>query len=489
MARLVGIDVQETLVRVAVLSTQYRSIKLLGMREAPIVADQTLEESIRAAGLALVQPGDHLAISVTGDRMLNRDIELPLAAAKQLQDVIPFEIEAQVPVGFDELCFDYRALPKAPGQKVIKVLAVATRVSVVQDLIDQVERALGAEPERVGAGGLPLANLPIVVPELGGPEPIGILDVGARSSDLVILQAGQPVFTRTLSVGYEQLSRTTAPLLANLRQSQAAWAQRSGQPLSRLYLAGAAASSLHAIAPALTEALALELAPLPPFSKLELAAPELQAALPGFEKALALALGLIKGARDMNLRRGTLAFHHGYEFLKEKFAVVAGLAALIVVSFGFSVWAESRSLEAEGEALTQALAKLSERHLGEASGDLERVNELLSANENLQEVDPEPRLDAFDIMLGVSNAVDKEIVHDIDELDVQKSKVKLRGVVTTTGEAERIADALNKTECYKDAKISKITQAVNSERQKYSLEFEVQCEPEGGAKKADRGVR
>jgi general secretion pathway protein L len=139
--------------------------------------------------------------------------------------------------------------------------------------------------------------------------------------------------------------------------------------------------------------------------------------------------------------------------------------------------------------LTEALAQLSQRHLGESAGDPERVTELLTQNETLSETDPEPRLDAFDVMLAVSNAVDKEIVHDIDEFDVQRSKVKLRGVVTTTGEAERIAEALNKTECFKDAKISKITQAVNSERQKYSLEFEVQCEPEAGAKKAERGVR
>jgi general secretion pathway protein L len=487
MARLVGIDVQETVVRVAVLSTHYRRVKLLALREAPILPGQPLEESIRAAALPVAQPGDHLALSVTGDRMLNRDIELPLAAAKQLEDVIPFEIEAQVPVGFEELCFDYRALPKTPGQKVIKVLAVATRVSVVQDLIDRAERALGAEPERVGAGGLPLSNLALAIPELGSATPVGILDLGALSSDLVIMQGGQPVFTRTLSVGVEQTSRSSSALLANLRQSLAAWAQRSGQPLSRLYLSGAGVNP-QAVAPPLSDALGLEILALPSL-QLELATLELQGSLPGFEKAIALALGLTRGARDMNLRRGSLAFHHGYEFLKEKFAVVGGLAALIALSFGFSVWAETRSLEQEGEVLTEALAQLAQRNLGESSGDPERVTELLTQNENLNETDPEPRLDAFDIMLAVSNAIDKEIVHDIDELDVQRNKVKLRGVVTTTGEAERITEALNKTECFKDAKISKITQAVNSERQKYSLEFEVQCEPEAGAKKADRGVR
>lgn len=488
MARLVGIDIQETQVRVVVLLTQYRRVKLAALREAPIVPGEPLEEAIRMAALPLVQPGDHVAVSVAGDRMLNRDLELPKAASKQLEDVIPFEIEAQVPVEFEELCFDYRALPRPPGQEAIKVLAVATRVAIVKDLIDRVESALGTEPERVGAGGLPLANLSTIVPELATPEPVAILDVGAVSSDLVILQNGQPVFTRTLSVGLEQLARSLNPLLANLRQSQAAWAQRSGQPLQRLFLTGSGVT-LGSMAPAIGGALGIEALPLPAL-QIELANPAQPLAVTGYEKATALALSLVKGARDMNLRRGALAFHHGYEFLKEKLPVVAGLMGLIALSFGFSVWAESRSLAAEGEALSEALAQLTERHLGVATGDPDEALELVRQNETALEVDPDPKLDAFDIVLGVSAAIDSSIVHDIDELDIQRQKVKLRGVVTTTGEAERIAEALNKTECFKDAKISKITQAVNSDRQKYSLEFEVQCDSDGQASaRAERGVR
>jgi general secretion pathway protein L len=488
MARLVGIDIQETQVRVVVLATQYRGTKLLSVREATLGGGQSVEEAVRAAALPLVQPGDHIAVSVLGDRMLNRDIELPLAATKQLEDVIPFEIEAQVPIEFDELCYDYRALPRVAGQPSIKVLAVATRVSVVKELVDTVERALGMEPERVGAGGLPLANLTILAPELGGADPVGILDIGVLSSDLVILQAGQPVFTRTLSVGAEQLRASSAMLLAALRQSQAAWAQRAGQPLTRMYVAGDP-NTTAALSTALASSLGLDARPLP-----ALALEALSGALPpldGFEKAIGLALGLTRNARDFNLRRGALAFHHGYEFLKEKLPVVASLVGLIALSFGFSVWAESRSLSQEGEVLREALASLTQRMLGESVDEPERVLDLLNQDESLLEKDPQPRLDALDILLGVSHAVDKEIVHDIEELDVQKGKVKLRGIVTTTGEAERIADALNKTECFKEAKISKITQAVNSERQKYSLEFEVQCESDTGAAKktAAGGVR
>jgi len=60
MARLVGIDVRQSHVRVVLLQTQYRGIKLLGYRQAPLNSPQELEETLRLVGLPLVQQGEHL---------------------------------------------------------------------------------------------------------------------------------------------------------------------------------------------------------------------------------------------------------------------------------------------------------------------------------------------------------------------------------------------------------------------------------------------
>ena len=102
MARLVGIDVRATHVRVALLQTQYRKVRLVGYRQAPLSGPHELEETLRLVGLPLVQQGEHLATCVSGDQLFIRDIELPATAMKQLGDVVPFEIEAQVPLDFDE---------------------------------------------------------------------------------------------------------------------------------------------------------------------------------------------------------------------------------------------------------------------------------------------------------------------------------------------------------------------------------------------------
>jgi general secretion pathway protein L len=482
MARLVGIDVRQTHVRVVLLQTQYRGVKLLAYRQAPLNSPQELEDTLRLVGLPLVQQGEHLATCVSGDQLFIRDIELPAAAAKQLSDVVPFEIEAQVPLDFDELCYDYRLLGAKAGREGMRVLSAATRISIVRQQIDVVQRALGVEPERVGAGPLPLANLAQVVPEMRAPGLVAVLDVGLGSSDLVVLSDGMPVFARTLSVGAEAGGQA---MIAALRQSQAAWLQRGSEPFLRLFLAGAGAT-IDGAGPVLSEALGLAVSPLP-----EIAFEGVPAgALTGFEKALGLALGLTGTPRDLNLRRGPLAYQHSYAFLKTKMPIVAALVGIILTSFIFSVWAKGKSLDTENESLRQTLASLSEQTLGERVESADELTELLDKAGTSQEKDPQPELDAFDIMIELSQSIPDDIVHDIDEFDVQGDKVKLLGIVSATDEAERIKDELGKHRCFKQVTLSKITQVVNSNRQKYTMTFDVNCSADKKAPpKTARGAR
>lgn len=482
MARLVGIDVRATHVRVVLLQTQYRGMKVVGFRQAPLASPQDLEETLRLVGLPFVQQGEHIAACISGDQLFIRDIELPAAASKQLSDVVPFEIEAQVPLDFDELCYDYRVIGPKSGKEGMRVLSVATRISIVRQQIDTVHRALGVQPERIGAGPLPLANLAHLVPELRGPGLAAVLDVGLGSSDLLVLQDGMPVFARTLSVGAEAGGQA---MVAALRQSQAAWLQRGSEPFLRLYLCGAG-STIDGAAPVLSESLGLAVTPLPPLS-FEGVPP---GALTGFEKALGLALGLTGAARDLNLRKGPLAYQQSYAFLKTKLPVAAALFGLILVSFIFSVWAKGKSLDAENESLRQTLASLSEQTLGERVETAEELIEILDKAGAGQERDPQPELDGFDVMVEMSKAIPEEITHDIDEFDVQGDKVKLLGIVSATDEAERIKEELGKHRCFKNVNLAKISQVVNSTRQKYTMTFDVTCDADKKlAAKPARGAK
>jgi general secretion pathway protein L len=401
---------------------------------------------------------------------------LPPTAMKQINEVVPFELEAQIPIDFAELVYDHRVLRRPSAAAPVPVLTAAARVEHVRERIDLVSRVLGRPVERVAAGALSLANLCALSPELAGPGPLMLVDLGARHTEVVVLAAGEPVFARTLSRGVAGLPDSAPGLAAELRQSAIAFTDKGGTPIETVYLLGGGARAPGAEA-YISHELGIPVRQLPPLS-LEGLTAELIDALPRFAKAISIAVGLSGRARDLDLRRGPLAFQRGYGFLKERVPLLAGLGIAIFVSFLFSTWAELRALDQEREALTQALATLSKEVLGQETSDADEAKALLEKAQGRDETDPMPLMDGFDVMVEISKAVPSSVTHDIEELDVQRNHVKMNGVVGSAQDAQTIAGNLKNARCVSDVKVSKITQVVNSDRQKYVLELDVKCPEE-----------
>ena len=86
--------------------------------------------------------------------------------------------------------------------------------------------------------------------------------------------------------------------------------------------------------------------------------------LPRYAKAVSLALSLAGRGAGMNLRRGPLAFERGFAWVRERIPVLAGLAAVILVSFVFSAWARISRGARERDALQAALGTVTKEVLG-----------------------------------------------------------------------------------------------------------------------------
>ncbi|HEX6765730.1 MAG TPA: hypothetical protein VF103_09640, partial [Polyangiaceae bacterium] len=120
---------------------------------------------------------------------------------------------------------------------------------------------------------------------------------------------------------------------------------------------------------------------------------------------------------------------------------------------------------------------------GQGTTDPSEAQDLLTQAKNQAENDPMPRMDAFDVMVEISKAIPSTVTHDIEEFEMQRGHVRIQGVVSSTADASLVKDKLAEHRCTNDAKIGKITQVVNSTRQKYVLEFDVKCPEDAGAKK------
>ncbi len=519
MAVWVGIDIGSQAIKVAVLKTAYRKVSLVGMATVPIntsVPSSLLTNdevtaigadriSAGAAALASLSPlvrsavdailpkagsFDGCAAALPGIQATFKALALPASAQKQIGGVMPYELEALVPFDLEEAVFDYRvlggirALPGADAAT-IPVVAVVARVEDVRARIDLVKAALGVEPERIGVGGLPLANMIPYLPAFEPTESIVFLDLGLRSSDLLVIRAGEPEFARTLSVGTEGLPQSAPKLAREVRTTLASYRSTGGPPPTRVFLCGGGAFQPGAESFLASEVeLPVELL-APPAIDMTTLLPEQVAEFPRYAKAVGLALGLHGRAIGLDLRRGPLAYERGYRWVREKIPVLAGLGAALLVSFVFST---SAQLYAEGRdkaVVEEALGIVSKEVLGEETTSAERAQELLGQQTASPDDDPMPRIDSFDVMVKISEAIPQSMRHDVDELDVQKNHVVIHGIVGSIPDAESIKSSLGSEKCFSDVKITRTSQVVSGDRQKYVMEFDLKCPEDIKGKKKD----
>jgi general secretion pathway protein L len=318
-------------------------------------------------------------------------------------------------------------------------------------------------------GAFPLANLVPYVGVLSDEGPILLVDLGAKTSDVLVCRNGEPVFSRTLDYGTEGLPQTASRVAREIRVTIAAYRSAGGSAPTRVLLSGSEWKAGLGAEAFLAGELELPVAAIPePALEIENVAPELLAELPRFAKAIGLALGLTGRALSVDLRRGPLAYERGFAWIKEKVPMLAGLGAVIMVSFFFSAGAQLYASAKERSTLESALGIVTGEVLGESTT-------ILAQQVGTVDEDPLPHADAFDVMVKLSEDIPMSMVHDIEELDVQKGHVVVHGIVGSIPDAQAIATSLRNEKCFQEVKITNTHQVVGGERQKYVLEFDLKC--------------
>ncbi len=475
-SKFLGIESNKNIVRAVLLRSTYKHVVLEAMAEVAIAEAGSEAAAIKAA-VGAVKP-DAAAMVLSGERAYYRRVELPAAAQKELQNVLAFELESNVPFEMTDAVFDHRILKREKSSPTLPIFATIARIDDIRERIAILKEAIGIEPEQISAGAFPLINLSSIMPEIekhpaAAPgAPIAILNLGESTSDIMIIDDGEPVFARTLSRGTAGLPGSAPALARELRQSFAAWRALGGEMLGGMYLVGGGSNAQGAELFLSTE-LGISILPLPK-PKLEGLTPEYEAIIARFAVPLGLALGLLGRSKAFNLRRGALEAQRSYPFLREKIPLLAGLSAVILMSFGFSIVAELRSLDAENEFLKAKLSAATRDILGEETDDIDRARELLEPG-GAAEDDPLPHADAFDVLVQLSKAVPKEMVHDVAEFDVSRGHVVIQGIVPTVSDAQTVSENMKEHKCFKDVKIARTSQYAG-DRTKYVLEFDLKCE-------------
>jgi type IV pilus assembly protein PilM len=230
-AAAVGIDIGKSAIKVAEVRRTARGIELRRFGVAPtppgsveggLILDQqavasTVRDVLRHAGVRTRRA----VVSVTGQNVLARVLRLPPIPPEEVKQAIRWEAERHLPFPVDEAVIDVQTVREVTenGVRQLEVLLAAAPEALVLTHIRTLEGA-SLVVDAVEVGALAMAR------GLGQTEAAGthvLVNLGASTTDVAVVQDGVPQFTRTILLGGDALTRVITQLL----QADAATAEEA----------------------------------------------------------------------------------------------------------------------------------------------------------------------------------------------------------------------------------------------------------------------
>jgi general secretion pathway protein L len=525
-SRVFAIDLGAWSVKLAVASPGLRGAVLWQVIERQVPpGDEPLEQRARGVLAAMVeelQLRDETGyIGVYGDQVFTQVLEFGFKHLRRsdLDKAVGGELEGVVPVDLEDMVYCYEQIPAvaatgptpaelmrgrvAPPHEGMRVLSYAMRKERAEQLID-LGSSCGFHPRGVLACGGAAVRLVERAPSLAKARldgPVAVIDVGHERTDLIVVQQGKAVFSRSIaragkqvteaiarhwhfqfdraeaakhSDGFiasqaeppkseqwakisEVLAGELAPFARDLRQTFAACRARTGfAPLAAVIVGGG--GRLRGIGSYLAEQLGIPTWRLTPEDIVALAGPRIggdaatQLPIDSAALTVGMAYDAAGGRPQFNLRSGQLASRVDFTFLRQK-AVPLGIAALaIAATAAGAAYADLYRLRKAEKTLNTRLAE--ETQAMPIFKAPKTADEVLNMAVGVggTAVSPMPKMTAYDILLEINSHIPPKdkITLNIDRLSIDDHQVIIGGTVKTPEELDLLVAEQKKIECFKD---------------------------------------
>ncbi len=210
-----GIDIGESAIKAVKMARVRDYLEIIRVDMIPIGPPGGAEESTVDRETLLIaaleefvrrhDPSDSRVIaSIQGRNTFCKLITLPPVEPKRIPEIVRFEVKQQIPFRIEDIVWDYVQCKKdyAPGEE-IEVNLVAIRKEIVENFVETFAQA-GIRLDGLQATPLALYNL--VKYELAPEGNVVVIDVGARLTDLVIVE-GERFWPRTLGIAGKHITK------------------------------------------------------------------------------------------------------------------------------------------------------------------------------------------------------------------------------------------------------------------------------------------
>jgi len=171
----------------------------------------TLSAAIRDLLSSAGIRGNRVVTALGGEAVIVRELKLPQMPDAELEQAVAYEAERYLPYGVREVSRDYQVLGKAPEEGQLEILLVAARKEVVNRQLAALQQTgLSASILDVA----PFSMLRSVGHRNGDNSAIVYVDLGAESSDILIIEGDRLRLARNISTGGNAITKAIADALS-----------------------------------------------------------------------------------------------------------------------------------------------------------------------------------------------------------------------------------------------------------------------------------
>src|SRR5580765_1674701 len=233
---LVGLDIgSHTIKAVELEATSNRGYKLLNWGISAPLAEAIVDGEIMDRQLVTDAVSNllesrgiksrNVVAAVSGRAVIVKKIVMNRLSADDAQQAVYWEAEQHVPYDINDVSLDFEILGAAPNDpKQMQVLLVAAKKDMVMSFSDLIREA-GLTPTIVDVDSFAAQNAIEANYDFAADEVVAILNVGSEMTNINIVQAGVPYFTKDLQVGGSTFTEAIQRKY-NLSQAEAAAAVR-----------------------------------------------------------------------------------------------------------------------------------------------------------------------------------------------------------------------------------------------------------------------
>ncbi|MDQ7842932.1 MAG: type IV pilus assembly protein PilM [Armatimonadota bacterium] len=220
----VGVDIGSRAIKVVELAPAGQRYRLLhaGMGETPagtvkereVVDPQALGVAIRQVLSSAGVKAGRVVSAVGGQAVIVRELKLPPMSADELRQAARYEAERYIPYALREVNMDFDVIGETveDNQKKVVILLVAARQEIVDKHVEALAAA-GLQPFVLDVESFAVMRALNPRTDGDGAEAVVVVDLGAETTDIIIMEGGQLRLTRNLSIGGDSLTKAIAARL------------------------------------------------------------------------------------------------------------------------------------------------------------------------------------------------------------------------------------------------------------------------------------